>query len=212
MAKYIKQEMPDIHKTGEKKTYYRMQLSGNVDTDELIKKICLHGGVGLTAGNLRHALEEIVREMTFALADGYSVTLDGIGTFRPSLGLRKGLETDTDEGEQHDHNAKSIKVSGILCQTDRQLVKNVALRCHLHRGGEKTIIRSPYTKQERLQMALDYLNHPARPYLHIADYASLTSLSNSSATRELRAFAQDPASGITTEGRGAAKVYVRRAE
>ena len=33
MAKYIKQEMPDIHKDGNQKCYYRMQSSGNVSTD-----------------------------------------------------------------------------------------------------------------------------------------------------------------------------------
>ena len=31
MAKYIKQELPDLHKTGEKKAYYRLKTERNID-------------------------------------------------------------------------------------------------------------------------------------------------------------------------------------
>ena len=36
MAKYIKQEVPDLHKTGEQKVFYRLRTERNVDFDEFV--------------------------------------------------------------------------------------------------------------------------------------------------------------------------------
>ena len=37
MAKYIKQELPDLHKTGEKKAYYRLKIERNIDFQHFIQ-------------------------------------------------------------------------------------------------------------------------------------------------------------------------------
>lgn len=187
MAKYIKQEMPDICKDGSKKCYYRLQSSGNVSTDELIHAICLHGGVGLSESVFRHALQELADELACKLADGYSVTLDGVGVKR---------------------NAQSLELKGVGYRTDKSLVKNARARCRLERGGTGRVNRSPHTRAERLQMAKDFLSAGGHPYMRLSDYAGLTLLSRSSASIELRAFAADPASGIRSSGRGSHVVYV----
>ena len=46
----------------------------------------------------------------------------------------------------------------------------------------------------------------------ILEYMKLTGLSRTTATMELKAFRQDPASGITFVGRGSQKVYVKASE
>lgn len=36
MARYIKQELPDLHKTGEKKAYYRMKTERKIDFNQFV--------------------------------------------------------------------------------------------------------------------------------------------------------------------------------
>ena len=38
MAKYIKQEVPDMKKTGEQKVFYRMKVERNIDFQEFIQQ------------------------------------------------------------------------------------------------------------------------------------------------------------------------------
>ena len=40
MAKYIKQEVPDMKKTGEQKVFYRMKVERNIDFQEFIQQVC----------------------------------------------------------------------------------------------------------------------------------------------------------------------------
>ena len=67
-----------------------------------------------------------------------------------------------------------------------------------------------YTKEQRLQLALEYLDKNSA--MRIGDYVQLTGLSRTTATMELKAFRQDPASGIAFVGRGSQKVYVKASE
>lgn len=43
MARYIKQEMPDLNGTGETKCYYRLEKRRNLSTKEFLKKAGAHG-------------------------------------------------------------------------------------------------------------------------------------------------------------------------
>lgn len=210
MARYIKQEMPDLHKDGSKKCYYRMQSSGNVSTDNLIHTICMHGGVGLSESVFRHALEDLAHELAISLAEGYSVTLDGIGTFNATIGLCGDKEMDTIDGDETKRNAQSLELNGINYRPDRTLIKEANMRCELERAGTRRINRSPYTKEERLQIAKDYLSNSKHPHLRITEYAEMTRLPKSSAAKELREFASDPVTGIASNGKATHIVYVLR--
>lgn len=46
----------------------------------------------LDAGILEHALSKIARNLAEQLAEGNTVTLDGIGTFQATLGVKKDKE------------------------------------------------------------------------------------------------------------------------
>ena len=39
MAKYIKQEMPDLRQTGEQKVYYRLKTERNIDSKEFVRSL-----------------------------------------------------------------------------------------------------------------------------------------------------------------------------
>lgn len=190
MARYIKQEMPDLNGTGETKCYYRLEKRRNLSTKEFLKKAGAHGI--LDEGVLKHALSKIAEQLVEELAEGNTVTLEGIGTFQATLGVKKDKEMDTIDGDGPKRNAKSIEVKNVRYVSDKDLVNDVNLHCKLTRAGVSRVNRSPYTKEERLKMLQDYLADATHPFIRVADYAELTSLPRSTATKELRTFSETP--------------------
>ena len=208
MADYVKQELPNLDGKGEDRSYYRILKRGNVNNKQLIDRICNLGGSSLSRGTIIHVLDTVAEEMARQLADGYSVTLDGIGTFSATIGVKEGKEQDTFYGEEVKRNAKSLEVKNVTFRSDKELVKEVSRRCDLKRAGVLQIHRSKYNKEERLKLALDYLS--SHSVMRIQDYVELTGLSRTSATLELKEFRENPESGITFSGRGTTKVYIKR--
>ena len=209
MARYIKQELPDLHKTGEKKAYYRMKTERKIDFNQFVDLISSHNS-GISRGEAFHVLTHATDILAELLAQGYSVTIDEMGTFKATIGLVRDKEMDSFEEGTPKLNARSLRVDGVSFQAERRLILNVDKRCDLKRAGVSRLCRSPFTKEERLQKALEYLN--AHGAMKVKDYMELTSLSHTVAAKELREFEHDAASGITSIGRLAGKVYVRRLE
>ena len=207
MAEYIKQEMNDPQGKGEKKVYYRMRIYRNVGMDELVKQIARPGS-GLSEGTVWHVLTTLAERMVSVMAEGQSVTLDGVGTFKPALGVTPDKEVDTLDGKEPKRNARSIEVKDVNFKVDKQLVRAIDQRCYLHRGGISRVRQSPYSEQERLALALQFID--THRFLRVKDYVELTGLGQTKATQELRHFCSDPQSGLDYTGYGSHKVYVRR--
>lgn len=208
MAKYIKQEMSDLKGTGENKCYYRLETTGNLSTKDLVAGIAQPGS-GLSEGTVMHVLRSLTDKVSNYLAEGYSVSIEGLGTFKAAIGVREDKEMDTIDGIEPKRNAASLRIKGINYRADKELIKDTNTQCQLTRAGVNKIYRSPYTREERLQLALKYVSDPAHPVMHIADYAAIAGLSLSSAAKELVEFRNDQESGITTSGRGTNKVYIK---
>ena len=206
MAKYIKQEMNDLSGKGEKKVYYRLQTERNIAFNELAQEIESRYGM-MNRGVVKNVMAYVVDAMAELMGKGYSVSIDGLGTFRASLGLEKDKEMDSfDEGKTK-RNARSLRLTGINYRADKELIKNANHHCKLERAGEARLHHSPYSPEERLKMALRYLEkHGA---MRVVDYMNLTKLSRTKAAMELKGFGEDSSSGITFIGRGSAKVYVK---
>ena len=111
MAKYIKQEMPDIAGKGENAVYYRMQTERNIGAAEFVEKVA-GLGTGLSEGAVTHVLEQMTQTLARLLADGHTVTIGGLGTFRTSVGVVEGKEQDTFGTDEPKRNAQSIEVKG----------------------------------------------------------------------------------------------------
>jgi len=208
MAKYIKQEMSDLKGTGENKCYYRLETTGNLSTKDLVAGIAQPGS-GLSEGTVMHVLRSLTDKVSNYLAEGYSVSIEGLGTFKAAIGVREDKEMDTIDGVEPKRNAASLRIKGINYRADKELIKDTNTQCQLTRAGVNKIYRSPYIREERLQLALKYVSDPAHPVMHIADYAAIAGLSLSSAAKELVEFRNDQESGITTSGRGTNKVYIK---
>ena len=207
MAKYIKQEVPDMQKTGEQKVFYRMKVERNIDFQEFIQKVCSHH-TGIGRGEALRVLVSASDVLAELLGEGYSVTLDDWGTFKATIGLEEGKEMDTLDGDETKRNARSLRLNGVHFQADKKLVRNARRRCKLERAGVVRVNRSPYTKEERLQKALAYLEE--NKVLKVSQYMELTGLAHTTAANELRTFSQDVSSGIVSVGRKPAVVYVKK--
>ena len=207
MAKYIKQEMPNMNGTDEPQVYYRLKTDRNISSKEFVRRISRNGSAA-DRGEIEGILIRIADGLAELLGNGYSVTLNGIGTFKASLGLKEDKEMDSFDGKDTKRNARSLQLTNINLRADKTLVEEANRRCKLERAGESRLRQSPYSKEQRLQLALEYLEKNGA--MHIADYMELTGLSRTTATLELKAFRQDPSSSITFVGRGSSKVYVKR--
>lgn len=207
MAKYIKQELPDLQQTGEQKVYYRLKTSRNIDTHEFVRSLSCSFN-GMKEGDIIRVLMATADHLGELLGEGYSVTLDGIGNFKATIGLEENKELDTLDGNETKRNARSLQLKGVNYRADKELIKKASQHCKLEREGIARIHRSPYTKEERLKLALEHLEKYGA--MKVANYMELTGLSRTAATLELQEFRRDTTSGIDFIGRGSAKVYVKR--
>ena len=206
MAKYIKQEMIDLSGKGEEKIYYRMQSEGNVGFREFAQFVGKHNNV-MNRALVESVLTYAADAMAELLGKGYSVTIDGLGTFKASIGLEEDKEMDTFDGNETKRNARSLRLTGVNYRADKLLVKEANRHCKLERAGESRLHRTPYSKEERLKMALQFLEENGA--MRVAQYVELTGISRTKATLELKEFSENASSGITTLGRGSAKVYIK---
>ena len=207
MAKYIKQELPDLRKTGEKKAYYRLKTERKIDFHQFIDRISSHNS-GISRGEAIRVLMHATDALAELLAEGYSVTIDDMGTFKATIGLVDDKDMDSFEEGSPKLNARSLRIDGVGFQADKKLIANVDQRCDLKRAGVSRLCRSPFTKEQRLQKALEYLqSHGAMKVKH---YMELIGLSHTVAAKELCELEHDASSGITSIGRFAGKVYVKR--
>ena len=206
MAKYIKQEVPDMQKTGKQKAFYRLKVERNVDFEEFIQRLCSYHR-GISRGEALRVLVSASDVLAELLGEGYSVTLDDWGTFKATIGLEEGKEMDTIDGSESKRNARSLCLDGVNFLADKKLIRNARSHCKLERAGIVRVSRSPYNKEERLQKALDYLKE--NKVLKVSQYMELTGQAHTTAACELRAFSRDSSSGIVSVGRGSSVVYVK---
>lgn len=207
MAEYEMQQL--TLPSGEEKPllYPRLRLQGNVDLEYLARQIAQ--GTTYAESEVRAAMQEVTRWMAYYMGQGYSVKIDGMGTFTASLGLRKGKERETGEPGEQRRNAASICVRDVRFRPDKELVAKTNRECRPVRSTRKFQRSSDkYTPQERLRLALAYLEQ--HKVMKVLDYCILTGLLHVKASRELRAWSMDPESGIASSGRGSHKVYVKR--
>lgn len=209
MARYIKREMADLNGTGKKQAYYRMQTWRKLSYEEFIDK-CTFPGSGVSRSMMQAVLATVAEALPRFMAMGYSVRIDGLGTFNAKLGVRKDKSQDTFEENEQKRNAKSIEVNGIGFRADKELIYKTDRECDLERGGVSRLRISKYSFEQRMELAKRYVEQ--HPFMRIMDYVALTGLSRTTASIELRKLSEHPDSGIAPNGRGSHRVYVKRQE
>ncbi len=203
MAKYDIIEMPQMNKSDEQVLYPKLKHIRLMNSEEFIQKIADEPG-GPAIATIENVYAATVDMLARYLSEGYSVRLKGIGTFTAGLGMKKGKENETDDEKR---NARSIEIDKINIVADKQLVKKTNKSCHLERGDLKHINRVATTEDERLAMALRFLD--THPFMTLSDYVALTGLTRTKASIELKKFRAAEGSGITSQGQRSYLVYVK---
>ena len=204
-AKYIKQEIPDLNGTGRTQAYYKMELTPK--TFEQFISQCAREG-RMDEAQILGVLTLVSEKLALCMAEGFSVKLNGIGTFHAKLGMRSDMLQDAFEEGEPTHNAKSITVTGVSFRADPDLIDATRRKCVLEKGGVSRIKKTNLTLEERIQKAHEYLE--TNMFMRVPDYVKLTGLSRPSATKELRQLALNPSSGIASRGSRSQKYYVLR--
>ena len=101
-------------------------------------------------------------------------------------------------------NATHLDVTDVGYRADKELVWAANRNCDLERGGESRIRRSRYTKEERIERAIDFLHR--KGVMHVRDYAELNDLSYAGAYKELSTRLVGSAT-IKSSGSRGSKIY-----
>lgn len=197
----------DLHHEGQTLYTYRMQTQP-MDNADFIHDCARN--TTFSEPEIMGVLGLVADTLAKRMARGYSVTIDGLGTFKAQVGLsrdaRKRQEeeaaapTPDDGTTPRSLNARSLEVTGVLWKPAKSLVRDINLACELKRGGEEPLRKSKYTLEERRARALEYLKK--HTVMRVDDYVRLTGLSHSKAAKEL-----DNLSGITSKGVRSSKVF-----
>lgn len=204
-AKYIKREVADLNGTGRTQACYKMELTPM--THQQFVSLCHREGM-MDESMILGVLSLVSEKLALCMAEGYSVKLEGIGTFNAKLGVRDDMLQDAFEEGESSRNAKSLMVNGVSYRADKNLISNTDRKCTLVRGGESRLKKSPFSQEERIEKARNFLK--SHMFMRVPDYVLLTGLSRSTAAEELRKLAANPSSGIMSRGSRSQKVYVLR--
>ena len=187
-------------------TFPRMVIERQIDTDELVRRASQD--TTFSGAEMRGCLRQLARELAYAMAQGCSVQLEGIGTFTPALGLRRGKEREKADGSGGRRNAVSVRVRDVNFRASAGLVGEVNRWCRLERSDRKFARSSDrYTEQERLELARGFLRQHGRMLLW--QYCQLTELLKDKASRELRRWTERrEETGITSTGQGPVKAWI----
>lgn len=205
-AKYTMQEMNSLQKDGETLLYPRMIIQNCCSTEELARMVAKD--TTFSAGEIKGIIDQLAQRMAWEMANGNSVKIEGIGTFTPSLSLKDGKAREEPDGDAPKRNAASIEVSRINFRPAKKLVQETDRHCRLERDAKKSALHvSQYTPEQRLEMAKQYLN--AHLTMTVSEYAAMTGLSRTTASRELRKWLETNRNAIGIKGKGSHRVYVK---
>lgn len=205
MTKYIKREMADMNGKGTTQAHYRVKTFGCRTFREFAEQ-CANGST-VTVSDVVAVVSRIASELAWQIGQGYSVTIDGLGTFSGRLGVTADKPLDNFDSDTEHRNAMSLGFTGVNFRVDKALVGEINAKCfNLERSGECRLRRSPYTPEQRAERARQWLRE--HTMMHVADYAALNGLSRTTASLELRRLDDDPSSGIVSHGGSSAKVYM----
>ena len=209
MPNYYKREIADLNGTGKKQYRYEVRSRGTLRLEDLVQRL-RHIYRPVSTGEVIGLIDGITQALAESLADGYTVTLDGLGSFSLSLDEKPYSSNTRPEDREGETNASRIFVRGINVKASPELVREVNGLCkgrfHREAGGTVPIRQPRGTREQRIRDALALIRRQG--YMRLADYAQLAHISTSTASRELKTFCDDPSVPIQTQGRGPSRLFV----
>ena len=144
------------------------------------------------------------------LSEGHTVKIEGLGTFSLSLRFADEKGNDTSAELTDKRRVRHVEVKGVNFKADPELVKSLRTETELQRKmtGVKRLRQKIYSTEEKHLRTLKKITQQG--FITLQQYANLNNVSRTTASKELRAFCQDPASGIGTQGQASHKIWIKR--
>ena len=219
MANYVLQELPDGMNGGKKVMYPKMQTYSMHDFETVLNNMRVYAG-SISVGIMRGVIDALVQNMKTWMPLGHTIKIDGLGVFSLSLGFdtatasekeiakkkrTKGAGQEVDEKSKYRH----VCIQGINFKPDPELLKGLNEGTTFERTDHevKTVKRGMARREKRIAAAKAIIDKNG--YMTLSDYVFATGLSRTTASRELKDFAADSTSGITTRGSHSHKVWVK---
>lgn len=208
MTKYKLQEMPDLHKKGVKRVYPKLIANRMLTTKEFIKKMHSYNHA-ISESVTGAVLDDVADALARMLSMGYTVKLDGIGTFSLSLDFddEKPVVMKSDDDKML---YRKVTVKDVNYKTSPELVKQLKHTTDLERdmSGVSRLHKRIYTQEERIERALQFIDKNG--FITLTDYANINNLSRTVASKDLKEITDNAASPIRFRGSGSHKVWTRR--
>lgn len=133
-------------------------------------------------------LNEAVRIINDELADGKSITIDGLGTFSLRLGMK-----DENITEFEDVRTQDIRINGVRFNACKELRRNLGdVDIHVQKGSA---VRREITTEQRWVMLYDHmlqeLNRVGYVTTNATSYKMLTGCTAYTARKELEQFEEE---------------------
>lgn len=206
MANYILKEMPDMQKKGKRKVYPKMETYTLKTLGDLAKYI-QDLGSPYNPSIIKSVVDILADAAVTWLSNGHTVKIDGWGTFSLSLGFddKKGNELS---GEKSRMEYRHVKIKSLNFRPDEKMVQKLRRATTLTRSESSVVqvTKERYTKEERLVRAIQYIEQHGA--ITLTEYANMNGLSRTVASRELKAFTNDPFCLIKAKGVAPHKTWV----
>ena len=220
MAGYILKELPKGMNNSEKSLFPKMQNYSMLDFNSVVKQMHTYSGT-FSEGTIKGVIDTLTTMMKAWMIEGHSIKIDGLGVFSLSLGFdtsapseqeiaENRLEVGSDADEETKSKYRKVFIQGINFKPDSQLLKEMNEEAKFERIEPEVKLpkTNPHSREERLAIAQALIDKNGQ--MTLTDYALATGLERSTASRELKAFVNDPSSGITTQGNYSHKVWVKK--
>lgn len=198
MASYILKEMPDIRNTGKRTVYPKVETYSQKTLDDLVKYI-RQTGTPYDPGTIKGVVSTLADAAVTWLSNGHTVKIDGLGTFSLSLDFadKKGNEMKDDRDTM---GYRHVVVKSLNFRPDEEIMRKLRRDTELTRteSGVVQVTKERYTKEERLVRAINHIEQHG--FITLTEYANMNGLSRPVASRELKAFTNDPFCLIKAKG------------
>ena len=150
MAKYIKQEVPDMQKTGEQKAFYRLKVERNIDFEEFIQRLCSYHR-GISRGEALRVLTSASDVLAELLGEGYFGDIRRLGHLQGHYrtGRRQGNGHHRRKREQAKRPQPSPERSELSGQQETGAERKPALQA----GTRRHCPHPAFTLHERRTLA-----------------------------------------------------------
>ncbi len=208
MAIYKLQEMPDVHNDGKKRVYPKMVVNRQLNTKEFVEKTH-YLNRAIPESLVTTVISDIADGLVEMLSMGYTVKLDGLGTFSLSLDFddEKPREMTSDDDKMI---YRKVTVKDVNYKSDPELVKYLKRETGLERdmGGVSRLYKKKYTLEERVERGKQWLDSHA--FFTLQDYANMNNLSRTTASLELKKLTDGEDAPFGYTGRGSHKIWVKK--